>query len=145
MTYDVLDVLGDEPEAVEADLMRHYPGYGPGGPLAAFWQRRISLRLLRVMVENLPPDGATARAQAGHDWRHVDYAAENVVDLLAQFVTDFRNAHRDPDKPALPYPERGWRPGDPLPEETAEDAEHKRDQARTAYQRITAQVLPGKG
>ncbi|WP_431784323.1 hypothetical protein [Streptomyces chumphonensis] len=141
----MLDVLGDEPESVEADLIARYPGYGRGGPLAAFWRGEITLRLLRVMVENLPPDSATARARAGHDWQHVDYAAADTVDLLAMLLTQFSNAHRAKDQPPMPMPEPGWRPGAPQPEQ-AELAEHeKRAKARATYEHITSQVLPGKG
>lgn len=141
----MLDVLGDEPEAVEADLMHHYPGYGDGGPLAAFWQGRITLRLLRVMVEHLPPTSATARARAGHEWSHLDYAAADTVDLLALLVTQFGNAHRDPKKQPAPLPEPGWRPGDPLPEDVEAAKHEQRTRARAAYDRITSQVLPERG
>ncbi|NGO68228.1 hypothetical protein G5C65_07650 [Streptomyces sp. SB3404] len=142
----MLDVLGDHPEAVEADLIRYY-GYahGPGGPLAAFWRGEMTLRLLRVLVEHLPPDSATARAQAGHHWTHRDYAAADTVDLLGLLVTQFANAHRDPKTPAAPMPEPGWRPGDPSPDEVEAAKHEKQTQARAAYDRITSQVLPERG
>lgn len=141
----MLDVLGEHPEAVEADLAHHYPGYGPGGPLAAFWRGEIALRWLRVMVENLPPDGATARAQAGHHWQHLDYAAANMTDLLARLLTQFENANRAEKAPPQPLPERVWRPGDPLPEDTAAAEAEQRAAARATYERINAKVLPPKG
>lgn len=142
----MLDVLGEHPEAVEADLIRYYPGHGPGGPLAAFWRGEISLRLLRVMVENLPPDSATARAVRGHDWQHTDYALQDVVDLLALLVTQFANAHRDPKAHPnpLPLPKPGWRPGDPLPEDRAAAEAERRARARDAYERLTRQLIPGR-
>ncbi|MBQ1122648.1 hypothetical protein [Streptomyces sp. B15] len=126
-------------------MAHHYPGYGPGGPLAAFWRREITLRWLRVMVENLPPDSATGRAQAGHHWQHLDYAAQDTVDLLSMLITQFANAHRDPKKPPARLPEPSWRPGDPLPSQTEASTEERRARARATYDRITAQVLPGKG
>ncbi|MEV5911061.1 hypothetical protein AB0M00_19435 [Streptomyces chartreusis] len=141
----MLDVLGDHPEAVEADLAHHYPEYGPGGPLAAYFRGEITLRWLRVMVEGLPPDGATARAQNGHAWQPIDYSAADSRDLLALLFTAFVNANRDPRASAMPYPEPGWRPGDPLPEDREAQTEHNRAQARAAYAHITAQVLPAKG
>ncbi|AZM53339.1 hypothetical protein DMA15_12710 [Streptomyces sp. WAC 01529] len=143
----MLDVLGDNPEAVEADLIHHYPGYGRGGPLAAFWKGEITLRLLRVMVEQLPPNSATARAENGHDWQHADYATQDTVDLLALLVTQFANAHRDPKKypNPMPLPEPGWRPGDPPPEDTAAAEEERRAKARDAYERLNSQLIPGKG
>lgn len=141
----MLDVLGDDPEAVEADLIAQYPGYGKGGPLAAFWRGEITLRLLRVMVEALPPTSATARAARGHDWQHADYALQDTADLLALLVTQFANAHRDPDKSTpLPMPEPGWRPGDPLPEEQSAADDERREAARDAYRRITQQLIPGR-
>lgn len=45
----------------------------------------------------------------------------------------------------MPLPEPGWRPGDPLPEDVAAAEEERRTKARDAYDRITQQVLPGKG
>jgi hypothetical protein len=141
----VLDVLGEHPEAVEADLAHQYPEYGPGGPLAAYWRGEITLRWLRVMVEHLPPDGATARARNGHAWQVGDYAAADSRDLLALLFTAFVNANRKEGTSAMPWPEPGWRPGDPTPEESAAKAEQNRAQARAAYEHITSQVLPGKG
>ncbi|MFJ9979703.1 hypothetical protein [Streptomyces cyaneofuscatus] len=138
----MLDVLGDHPEAVEADLAHHYPGYGQGGPLAAYWRGEITLRWLRVMVEHLPPDGATARAHNGHTWQSIDYTATDTRDLLALLFTAFVNANRDPAKPSMPWPEPAWRPGDPTPEESEAQAERNRAKARAAYDHITAQVLP---
>ncbi|HEY8985447.1 MAG TPA: hypothetical protein VIU15_38485 [Streptomyces sp.] len=45
----------------------------------------------------------------------------------------------------MPWPEPGWRPGDPTPEESAAEAERNQAKARAAYAHITAQVLPGTG
>jgi hypothetical protein len=137
----VLDVLGEHPEAIEADLAHHYPGYGPGGPLAAYWRGEISLRWLRVMVEHLPTDGALARAAAGHDWAHRDYAAWDTRDLVELLLVAFLNANRDPDKSQpLPYPKPSWRPGDPLPEDTRAADEQRAAQRREAYHHIVKQV-----
>lgn len=97
------------------------------------------------MVENLPPDGATARAHNGHAWQATEYATADSRDLLALLFTAFVNANRESGTAAMPWPEPGWRPGDPLPEERAERAEQDRAQARAAYDRITSQVLPEKG
>lgn len=136
----MLDVLGDYPTAVEADLAHHYPGYGKGGPLAAFWRGEISLRMLRVLAEHLPPDGALARAAAGHHWTHADYAAADTRDLVELLLVAFINAHRPEGKPAVPWPSPSWRPGDPLPEEAAAADEERDAKARAAYHRILDQV-----
>lgn len=138
----MLDVLGEHPEAVEADLIHHYPGYGRGGPLAAFWRGEITLRLLRVMVEGLPPDGALARTAAGHHWTQSDWTAADSRDLLETLLVAFINANRDPKHPAMPWPERSWRPGDPLPEDKQAAADEQRARARAAFDHITSQVLP---
>lgn len=127
-------------------MIRYYgSSVGNGGPLAAYWRGEITLRLLRVLVEGLPPDSATARAHNGHAWQALDYAAADTRDLLALLFTAFVNANRDPKKPAMPWPEPGWRPGDPTPEESAAAAERDRAKARAAYDHITSQVLPGTG
>lgn len=136
----MLDVLGEHPEAVEADLAHHYPEYGPGGPVAAYWRGEITLRWLRVMAEGLPPDGALVRAAAGHHWTHLDYSATDTRDLVELLLVAFVNANRDPEKPAQPYPKPSWRPGDPLPEETAAADEERNARARAAYHRIVDQV-----
>ncbi|MGW2742377.1 hypothetical protein [Streptomyces sp. NPDC001450] len=142
----MLDVLGEHPEAVEADLIRYYgSSLGKGGPLAAYWRGEVTLRLLRVLVEALPPDSATARAHNGHTWQPLDYAAADTRDLLSLLFTAFVNANRDPKKRPMPWPEPGWRPGDPMPEESEATAERDRAKARAAYEHITSQVLPDKG
>lgn len=140
----MLDVLGEYPEAVEADLAHHYPGYGPGGPLAAYWRGEITLRWLRVMVEGLPTDGAVARAAAGHHWTQADYHRADQIDLLARLMVDFQNVNRAEGKPAQPAPASVWRPGDRLPEDTSAADETKRAEARGRFEHIDAQVRPGK-
>ncbi|MFJ2113124.1 MULTISPECIES: hypothetical protein [unclassified Streptomyces] len=139
----MLDVLGEHPEATEADLAHHYPGYGRGGPLAAFWRGEITLRLLRVLVEGLPPDGALARASAGHPWTQLDWSAADTRDLLELLFIAFANVHRGEKAQPIPWPEPSWRPGDPLPKDTAAADEVKRAKARAAYDHINSQVLPG--
>ncbi|MFF1498711.1 hypothetical protein ACFVZR_02240 [Streptomyces sp. NPDC058316] len=139
----MLDVLGEHPEAVEADLAHHYPGYGPGGPLAAFWRGEITLRWLRVMVEGLPPDGALARAAAGHPWTQADWSAADSRDLLELLFVAFSNVHRGETAQPIPWPKPSWRPGDPLPVDTTAAADEKRARARAAYEHINSQVLPG--
>lgn len=137
----MLDVLGEHPEAVEADLAHHYPGYGPGGPLAAYWRGEITLRWLRVMVEGLPPTGATARAHNGHAWQQLDYAAADTRDLVNMLLTAFLNANRDPKRStAMPWPKPGWRPGDPLPAQDSEKQQQDKARAKAAYEHIVARA-----
>jgi hypothetical protein len=95
--------------------------------------------MLRVLVEHLPPDGATARANNGHSWRQSDYAAADSRDLLALLLTAFVNANRDPQKGSpLPWPKPSWRPGDPVPDEAQADQDKAR--AKAAYEHIVAQA-----
>lgn len=54
----------------------------------------------------------------------------------------FLNVHRREGAAEVPWPKRGWRPGDQLPQETAESAETKRAEAKAAYERVLAQVMP---
>ncbi|MFD9952477.1 hypothetical protein [[Kitasatospora] papulosa] len=122
--------------------MHHYPGYGPGGPLAAYWQGRITLRLLRVLVEHLPPAGAVGRAVSGTPWGGAEYQLAELLDRVGRMETDFRNANRAEGKPQLDYPEPVWRPGDPTPKQKAKAARKADRKARQGYQRIVAIATP---
>jgi hypothetical protein len=99
--------------------------------------------MLRVLVEGLPPDGASARAAAGHHWQAGDYHRADTRDLLELLFVAFCNANRAENTPAQPWPEPSWRPGDPLPDPPA-DPEVKRARAREAFEHIKRQVLPGE-
>ena len=95
--------------------------------------------MLRVLVEHLPPDGATARAVNGHAWQQIDYSAADTRDLLALLLTAFVNANRDTKKGSpLPWPKPSWRPGDPVPDEA--QGEQDRARAKAAYEHILAQT-----
>lgn len=95
------------------------------------------------MVEGLPPNGAVARAAAGHHWQHADFMTADLVDLLAQLVTDFRNANRSEKTPAQEYPPAAWRPNEKAANK-ARKKKARRDaaEARAGYLRIVAQVTP---
>lgn len=92
------------------------------------------------MTEGLPPDGALTRAAAGHHWTHLDYSTADTRDLVEMLLVAFVNANRPEKQPAVPYPKPSWRPGDPLPEETAAADEERDAKARAAYRRIVDQV-----
>lgn len=95
------------------------------------------------MVEGLPPDGAVARAAAGHHWQHRDFLTAELVDLMAQLVTDFRNANRPEKTPQGPYPEPVWRPESPGAKKKREKKARKdAADARSGYLRIVSQVTP---
>jgi len=111
--------------------------------VAEYWRGEITLRKLRVLVEGLPPNGALARAAAGHALGYGDFRMADVVDLMGQLVTDFRNANRAEKTPPQPYPEAVWRPE---PKAAAEKRKNKArkeaTEARSGYLRIVAQVTP---
>ncbi|MCX4661503.1 hypothetical protein [Streptomyces uncialis] len=94
------------------------------------------------MVEGLPPDGALARAAAGHHWRQADYHAADTVDLLGRLLTLTANAHRAAKTRAAKDPPPVWRPGDPTPTKKARKARRAARRARAAYQDIVAIATP---
>lgn len=95
------------------------------------------------MVEGLPPNGALARKVAGHHLEYSDFRAADLVDLMGQLLTDFRNANRTEKAPAQPYPEKVWRPEPPGEKKKREKKERKEAaEARSGYMRIVAQVTP---
>lgn len=42
----------------------------------------MSLRELRILVANLPPDSATVRAMRGHNWGDVEYMIAEILDVV---------------------------------------------------------------
>ncbi|PZH18773.1 hypothetical protein C1I97_03405 [Streptomyces sp. NTH33] len=107
-----------------------------------YWQGKITLRKLRVMVEGLPPDGAVARAAAGHHWQHTEFMLADLLDLMARLLTDFRNANRPEKAAPQPYPEPVWRPGQPSEKQRKRQARKEHAEARAGYQRIVALATP---
>jgi hypothetical protein len=108
-----------------------------------YWRGEITLRKLRVLVEGLPPNGALARAAAGHALGYADFRMADLVDLMGRLLTDFRNANRAENAPTQPYPEAVWRPE---PKAAAKKRKRKArkeaTEARSGYLRIVAQVTP---
>lgn len=81
-------LLSEHGEAIEADLQRYY-----GLALGDVTTGRLSWRRLRVLVAQLPPDSALARALNGPaaDWAPTEYLLAHVVDLLAW--SNYQRAH----------------------------------------------------
>lgn len=96
------------------------------------------------MVEQLPPDGALARAIRGHSWQTDTYHLADAVDLLGRLLVDFRNANRGEKARAAPYPDPVPRPGDPTPKQKAKRARKAARKAREGYDDIVRQVAPGR-
>lgn len=94
-------------------------------------------------MEGLPPNGALTRKAVGHPLDYSDFRAADLVDLIGQLLTDFRNANRAEKTPAQPYPEPVWRPEKPGAKKArAKKARREAAQARSGYLRIVAQVTP---
>ncbi|MFF1820397.1 hypothetical protein ACFVWG_24035 [Kribbella sp. NPDC058245] len=80
---------------IEADLQRHY-----GVALTGVWTGQLSLRRLRVLLEHLPADSATAAALAGIDggplagWTLNDALLGRLVDELSQYRWQWEMAHQ---------------------------------------------------
>lgn len=96
-----------------------------------------------MLVEGLPPNGALARKAAGHHLQYSDRRMADLVDLMGQLVTDFRNANRGEKAPAQPYPDPVWWPEKPSAKKKREKKNRREAAAaRSGYMRIVAQVTP---
>lgn len=96
---------------IEADLQRFY-----AVPLTDLWTGRLSLRRLRVLLNHLPPDCATAYAVTGYDsgplrgWALSDVLLGRVLDELSAYRWQWETAHqtkgtrRRPPESVLPRP-----------------------------------------
>lgn len=77
---------------IEADLQRFYHV-----DLAGYWRGELSPRRLSVLIEQLPPDSATARKLSGADgWTRLEF-----------LVTDLFHAFTGEEHPARPKPTAG--------------------------------------
>lgn len=99
---------------IEADLQRFY-----GVALTGVWTGQLTLRRLRVLLEHLPPDSATAYALAGVDqgslagWKLSDALLGRLVDELSSYRWQWEMAHQTKGRRRKP-------PGSVLPTPTAE-------------------------
>jgi hypothetical protein len=62
----------------------------------------MSLRELRVLVANLPPDSATARAYRGHNWGDIEYMIAEILDVVKYHRVEW--AYSKGAKPPKPKP-----------------------------------------
>jgi hypothetical protein len=80
---------------VEADLQRFY-----GVALTDLWTGHLSLRRLRVLLDHLPPDCATAYAITGTDpgplrgWSLGDALLGRLVDELSAYRWQWETSHQ---------------------------------------------------
>lgn len=68
----------------------------------------MTLRRLRVLVENLPPDSATARTLRGDPWGPLEHLLADVYDAVAQAGVNVARSNGASAKKPKPHP----RPGD---------------------------------
>ena len=54
----------------------------------------MTLRRLRVLIENLPPNSATERARKGHHWTDVEYLLAETADAGRIQAANYYNAHK---------------------------------------------------
>lgn len=94
---------------IEADLQRYY-----GVAVTDLWTGRLSLRRLRVLLDQLPPDCATAYAITGTDpgpmrgWKLGDALLGRLVDELSAYRWQWETAHQSKGRKRRP-------PGSVLP------------------------------
>lgn len=88
--------------------MQAYPGQG--NPVLRALKGKISVRQLRVMIENLPPDNAVERHLRGHHWGDGHNLMWDVSTQLRTLVALYINAHLEKGKPRqnvdpVPHPD----------------------------------------
>ena len=77
-------------------MQQHY-----GVDLCDLWRGRLTLRKLRVLIDNLPPDSRTAYAVAGHrydplaGWSLHDLLLGRLVDEFGIYRWQWEAAHLD--------------------------------------------------
>lgn len=86
---------------LEADLQREYQA-----DLCDVWRGTLSLRKLRVFIEHLPADSASARAIADvtgplSQWSLTDALLGRLVDELAAYRWQWESAHIDTKRTSL--------------------------------------------
>lgn len=115
-------MLGEWPEATEAALLAEYGRDMVG----EFWRGEISLRMLRVAVEGLPPGSAMHRKYRRYEWTQADELRAATVDQLLILRWMFASVNRAKDAPAPEFPEMVTRPWE------VEERERKRAEEAAA-------------
>ena len=105
--------------------------------MAQFWRGQMSLRELRVLVLNLPPDSATARRFRGHAWGDTEFLLADLLDPVRRPST--AGALSKGAKPAKPKPVTRPKP------RVQPKVEDQRVIARAAHQHVLDHVLPQNG
>jgi hypothetical protein len=102
----LLALLREHGDVIEADVQREYRV-----DLTDLWRGSLSLRRVRVLLDRLPPDCATAYVLSGVDlvgWRLRDLLLARLTDELALYRWEWEAAngdgkrHRPPPDSVLP-------------------------------------------
>jgi len=83
--------------------------YG-GDPLEDYFQGRITLRKLRVMIQGLPPDSPLGRAHNGSYWLDAEYLLRDTAMSFRTFLAMFWKANFQGNPPkvdVIPVPSTG--------------------------------------
>lgn len=103
--------------------MQAYPGRRTS-PVIDALSGRMSVRLLRVMVEHLPPENAVSRALVS-SWGDTLRLLHDAASSLRMLTASYYNVHRGDGTPPLAY--------EPIPTpETSAPARTARDPERAA-------------
>lgn len=81
---------------MEASLLQ---AYAPRDPLREYFQGRVSLRQLRVMIEHLPLNAPAYRAAAGHAWTDETLLMHDVSSQLRVLNASLANLFRGKEDP----------------------------------------------
>lgn len=119
-TAEVIGYLQRFPEEIEADLARFY-----GRDVAQYWRGEMSARALCVLIEHLPEESATVKAQRGTPWTELLYLVAHIADTVTFQRADYINAHGGSARP------------EPLPRPDTAEAQESRDHARRVHDALT--------
>lgn len=109
-----MGLLARYPEEIEADIARYYPGRDIG----QYWRGEMTARALAVLVQHLPEESATVKAQRGTPWTELMYLVAHIADTATYARADYITAHGGSARPeTIPRPDT---------EEAQEDREHAR-------------------
>lgn len=122
-----MSLLSHYPEEIEADIARFYPGRDVG----QFWRGEMSARALLVLIQHLPDDSATVKAQRGTPWSDLMYLVAYVADTVTFARADYANAHGGSVRPST------------VPRPDTVDAQQERDETRQVHDAL-ADMMRGQ-
>lgn len=119
--------------------MQAYPGRG--NPILDALHGRISVRQLRVMIENLPPDNPVAWELRGDTWGEQERLLHDISSYIRAHRTDDLNRNRKKGSPEIEYkfyqtPQE--RQQEPVDTRTAEQVKVERDHLQQVLARTRA-------